>query len=130
MKRYCILLGILLIIHSSCSNEESKSTVSYQKLSFDYLQSYVDSGSYYYLKAIEEIEKGEQDIRLVEGRYSGKIAYYHQKLSNTFDSVTNEYMSKRITQHQYDEIRNAIILDSVIVRSERLSELGLNIDLD
>lgn len=129
MKRYFILLGMLLIIASSCSDEKSKSTVEYQKPSFEYLQSYVDSSSSYYLKAIEEIGRGE-DVKLVESRYSDKIIYYHQKFSNTFDSITNEYMSKKITQHQYDEIRNSIFLDSVSRRSDRLSQLGLSINLE
>lgn len=129
MKGHFILLGVLLMIVASCSDEKSESTTNYQKPSFDYLQSYVDSSSYYYLKAIEEIRRGE-DIKLIERQYADKIIYFHKKFSNTFDSITNEYMSKKITQHQYDEIRDAIILDSVIKRSERLSQLGLNINLD
>jgi hypothetical protein len=131
MKIYLLVLCMIAFLISACSNNEPQSESNSQKISrpFNQLQIYIDSSSYYYLRAIEKIENGG-DIELVENQYSAKIAYYHQKFRSSFDSITSEYMGKRISQNQYDEIRNSISLDSVIQRSERLKQLGLNVNLE
>lgn len=130
MKFYFFVSGLFLLLNYSCSNGELKSE-SNSKISqlSSQLQKYIDSSSYYYLKAIEDIENGG-DIKLTESQYSDKIVHYHQRFRNTFDSITNEYMNKAISEDHYDEIRNSILLDSVVNRSERLKQLGLNINLE
>lgn len=127
--RFSVIVLLCGLICFSCSNNELKSGITDKQTSFKHLQLYVDSGAYYYLKAIEAIEEGE-DIKTVENRYVKKITFFHKKFSVTFDSFTNEYMNKKLNQKEYDEIRNSIFLDSVMRRSERLSQLGLSINLE
>ncbi len=38
-------------------------------------------------------------------------------------------MNRKLTQVEYDNIRNSIVLDSVRKKSEELSQLGISIEL-
>jgi len=115
MKNLVVLFALLLPVIPSCTDEKSTHKEHYQVSLTEQMQFYIDSGSYYYLKAIEGIESGG-DKMLIERQYAGQIVFFHKRLSVTFDSITSEYMNKRLSQKQYDEIRNSLVFDSVIKR--------------
>jgi len=65
----------------------------------------------------------------VKSKYTGKIIFFHSQFSRSFDSITHEYMSKKLNQVEYDNIMESVNLDSVSNRSKELSRLGVDIEL-
>lgn len=126
LKAYSMMLGTFIIVYPSCHSERWNSG---ENIAISQLQSYVDRTSYYHLRAIEGIERGEE-MQFVESLYLDSMFYYYNKIAVTFDSITSELMIGKVSQYQYDEIMNELFLDTLQNRMRRLSGLGWKVDLD
>lgn len=126
--RITILIGVLGIC--SCSSPDSKNRQQ-RKVNTNTveLQCYIDSSAKLYLEAINEVQKSGS-LDSVRSKYAKDISYWHSLLSKSFDSLTEAYMNKVLTQEEYDNFRESLFLDSVEQRSERLKALGIQIDLN
>jgi len=129
MKICLISIGLATCLISCSSNSKNKSgnnNVDIQNNRIVRIQEKIDLASELYLKAIDEVNQGK-NLKEVNANYLKTIGKLKKGVSQTFDSITSDYISHKISQAKYDSLRNEVFFDSVRVRSERLSTLGLNI---
>lgn len=120
-----LLFLFICCIFPSCNDKKENKENSVKTAS---MQSYIDSCSTLYLEAINELKNGS-DKKGVQAKYADHIRALHFKLGKSFDSITLAYTSHKITQSEYDKIRQSLFFDSVKRRSEELSQLGVTIEL-
>lgn len=117
------LCGILVMLFCSCSGNkvEIESIV-------ETMQKNADSCANLYQEAINEVKAG-RSVDIVKAKYSKPIILLHASLTSIFDSLTLEYTNKKLSQAEYDKIIHSLILDTVDMRSQQLSQLGVDIEL-
>lgn len=126
-NKMMIVCGFMLFLFlNACITKESNTNE--QKYDTTNIQVYVDSCTKLYQMAIDEIKDG-MDKDSVSKRYSDRIVTTHLRFKEAFDSITSDYINKKLTQEGYDSIRKSIVLDSVRQKSNELSRLGINIKL-
>lgn len=111
-----------MLCYSCSDNNTAKNNLIVEKM-----QKNIDSCADLYLKAINEVREG-QSRDIVKAKYSNAIVSLHANFTSTFDSLTSEYLNKKLSQTEYDRIVHSIILDSVDKRSQELSRLGIEIE--
>lgn len=118
------LCGILVVLFCSCSGNRVKIESIVETM-----QKNADSCADLYQEAIKEVKAG-RPVDIVKAKYSRPIILLHASITSIFDSLTSEYINKKLSQAEYDKIINSLILDTVDRRSQQLSQLGVDIELE
>ncbi len=117
---YIISACLLTIVYSCTSKKQDSFSDVISRT-----QIKVDSACHYYDLAKQDL-LNNKPIPLIIQTYKPFISSLHESVSKILDSVTDEYMKRQIPQSKYDLFLKSIHIDSVIDRSNRLKEQGID----
>ena len=110
-------------VFNSCTNNNVRGS----KSAIMRINDMIDSVSHYYGMAKLELQN-HKPIYIIVQTYRPKIISLHDAVSNIIDSVTNEYMQRKVSQSEYDVFIKSLNTEPIQKTTDSLKSLGVNFD--